>query len=267
MYINLGLIGNPLSHTLSPVIHNYFIYKTGICGGYTCYNVSLENLPDLVEYFKRYDFKGINVTVPYKTEIMKYCDELETSSQEAGAVNTLLFENNKVTGYNTDIFGFKKMLETSNVITKGKRVLLLGAGGASRAVIPYLKESRPDRFVICNRTKSKAEEISSQYGNGAEVCTFDEIVKEEYDIVINSTSIGLKGEPFPELNIKCTEAAVDMIYRPYETSFLSCFKNIKKVNGLSMLIWQAAGSFKIWTGENIEPEMSYFEKIVYGSSK
>lgn len=265
MYINLGLIGHPLSHTFSPVIHNYFIYKTGICGGYTCYNVSQENLPDLVEYFKKYDFKGINVTVPYKTEIMKYCDKLEFSSEEAGAVNTLLFDNGKITGYNTDIFGFKKMLESSNITTKGKRVLLLGAGGASRAVIPFVRESKPDRFVICNRTKSKAEEISIQYGNGAEICSFDEIVNEEYDIVINSTSIGLKGEPFLDLKIKCKEAAVDMIYRPYETSFLSCFSGVKKVNGLSMLVWQAAGSFKIWTGVNVEPEMSYFENIVYGS--
>ncbi len=265
MYINLGIIGNPLEHTLSPLIHNYFFYKTGLCGGYTCYHIELEDIPDILDIFLAYKFTGINVTVPYKKEIIKYCDNLDITADSIGAVNTLHFTDNGITGHNTDIFGFHMMMAENNVTTNNKRVLLLGAGGASRAVLPYLQMNEPYNLVISNRTMEKAEELAYLYGGSAEICMLDELYDSEFDIVINTTSIGLKGEQFKDYGFIVKEAAVDMVYKPQLTSFLSLYKqsNIKLINGLSMLIYQAAGSFNIWTKQEVVPDMSYFHNIVY----
>lgn len=265
MYTNLGLIGNPLSHTFSPFIHNYFLYKAGICGGYTCYDIESYELEDIILMFQRYHFTGVNVTVPYKQAVMNYCAELDITAQNIGAVNTLHFTDNGIIGHNTDIFGFHMMLETSAVNTTNKRVLLLGAGGASRAVIPYLTINRPDYFVIANRTVEKAQDLSLLYDNKADILKLDELKGLEFDIVINATSMGVKGEPYTDYGFTIKEAAVDMIYKPKITSFLSLYSknNIKLINGLPMLIYQAAGSFNIWTGCDITPDMEYFNKAVY----
>lgn len=157
------------------------------------------------------------------------------------------------------------MLESNGINTQNKRVLLLGAGGASRAVIPYLRINTPSSFVIANRTIEKVEELLSLYDNNIEVCSLSDLKDEKFDIVINATSLGVKGEPFIDYGFHIKEAAVDMIYKPQVTSFLSlyCNQDIKLVNGLSMLIYQAAGSFNIWTGKDIEPDMQYFKSLVY----
>ena len=157
------------------------------------------------------------------------------------------------------------MFETSGINTLNKKVLLLGAGGASRAVIPYLLMNKPEYFLIANRTVEKAKDLSSLYDNNADICSLDDLQGLEFDIVINATSMGVKGEPYTDYGFKINEAAVDMIYKPQMTSFLSLYSknNIKLVNGLAMLIYQAAGSFNIWTGCDIIPNMEYFNKAVY----
>lgn len=265
MYINLGIIGNPLHHTFSPFIHTYFLYETKLCGGYTCYETSFEKLDSVINMFMEYNFTGVNVTVPYKQEVIKYCSELDITAKEIGAVNTLHFTENGIIGHNTDIFGFHMMLESSGISTINKRVLLLGAGGASRAVIPYLCLNTPLSFTIANRTVEKAEELAYLYNNEVDVCTLSDLKGESFDIVINATSLGVKGEPFIDYGFSIAEAAIDMIYKPKLTSFLSLYKNknVKLINGLSMLVYQAAGSFNIWTGKEIVPDMQYFESIVY----
>ena len=143
--------------------------------------------------------------------------------------------------------------------------LLLGAGGASRAVIPYLLMNKPEYFLIANRTLEKAEDLSLLYEDDIDICRPDDLQGLEFDIVINTTSMGVNGEPYTDYGFKIKEAAVDMIYRPQMTSFLSLYSkdNIKLVNGLAMLIYQAAGSFNIWTGCDIIPDMEYFYKAVY----
>lgn len=265
MYINLGIIGNPLNHTFSPFIHNYFLYTSNLCGGYTCYDTTLDKLDEIINIFKEYNFTGVNVTVPYKQEVIKYCSHLDITAKEIEAVNTLHFTENGIIGHNTDIFGFHMMLETSGINTLNKKVLLLGAGGASRAVIPYLLMNKPEYFVIANRTLEKAQDLSLLYDNNADICSLDDLHGLEFDIVINATSMGVKGEPYTNYGFKVKEAAVDMIYKPQMTSFLSLYSkdNIKLVNGLAMLIYQAAGSFNIWTGCDIIPDMEYFNKAVY----
>ena len=202
MYINLGLIGNPLTHTFSPFIHNYFLYKSGLCGGYTCYDISLEKLEETIIMFQKFHFKGVNVTVPYKQEVMQFCSELDITAKSIGAVNTLHFTDNGIVGHNTDIFGFHMMLETSGINTLNKKVLLLGAGGASRAVIPYLLMNKPEYFVIANRTLEKAQNLSLLYDNNADICSLDDLHGLEFDIVINATSMGVKGERYTNYGFK-----------------------------------------------------------------
>lgn len=265
MYINLGLIGNPLQHTFSPVIHNYLLYKSLLCGGYTCYNTFYDKLDSIMEFFKEYNFTGINVTVPYKQEVLKYCSELDITAKEIGAVNTLHFTDNGIIGHNTDIFGFHMMLESNNINTHNKKVLLLGAGGASRAVIPFLRVNKPSFLMISNRTIEKAKDLATLYDNSVETCELNDLKGLNFDIVINSTSLGVKGEQFIDYGFSINDAAVDMIYKPKITPFLHLYSNkdIKLVNGLSMLVYQAVGSFNIWTGKDIVPDIKYFENILY----
>ena len=263
MFINLGLIGNPVFHTLSPVIHNSFFYNSGLCGGYTTYNVHINDLSNLIDHFKKYNFLGVNVTVPYKQEVIKYCDELDESAETIGACNTLKFTNNKIIGYNTDIYGFEKLMDLSNVSINNKSVLLLGAGGASRAIIPYLNKHNPKEVTFANRTIDSALNLSKLYMNNSNVSNLEEINLKKYNVVINSTSIGVDGSSFPDFGFKVDEMAVDLIYKPINTPFLSLYKNIVTVNGLNMLIYQAAKSFSIWTEKEITPDIEYLKKIIY----
>lgn len=265
MYLNLGIIGMPLKHTLSPLIHSYFLNETGLCGGYNCYDTIIDDLPDLINFFQKYSFIGVNVTVPYKEEIINFCDELDITAQEIGAVNTLHFIDNKIIGHNTDIFGFHMMLENNNISTLGKRVLLLGAGGASRSVIPYLHLNPPREFIIANRTIEKAENLAFLYGDYVDIADLSSLKGMEFDIVINTTSMSLKGEPFQDFGFCIKEAAIDMIYTPQETPFLALYKdkNIKRVNGVDMLLYQALGSFNIWTGKKVNINKEFLYNQIY----
>lgn len=266
MYINLGIIGNPLSHTFSPVIHSHLLNKAGLCGGYSCYEADLNELDELTSFFCKYRFKGVNVTVPYKRDIMPFCYKIDKDAEFIGAVNTLKFTEQGIEGYNTDIFGFSKMLELNGVDIHNKRVLLLGAGGAARSAFPLFNARKPDKLVIANRTYEKARELACLYEYDAEICSLEDLRGMEFDVAINSTSLGLKGAEFPDFAFKCSEAAIDMVYTPQITSFLCNFKSqdIKLINGFSMLIWQAAGSFKIWTDMDIRPDTEYLQKYMYG---
>lgn len=266
MYVNMGLIGYPLGHTFSPVLHTHFLDITGINGGYTCYEAeSPSSIHYLLDMFKRYSFAGVNVTVPYKIEIMKYCDALDASAEKTGAVNTLHFVNGKITGYNTDVYGFGRMLETAGISTAGKNILLLGAGGAAKAIIAYLAEFKPDKLTIANRTEAKAGFLASLCSFKAVSSDMDSVRGEIYDIIINSTSIGLQGEGFPAVGA-ASEVLVDLQYKPAVTPFLAGYgSGPERINGFSMLVWQACRSFAIWTGTEPEPDIKKLSDIAYHS--
>lgn len=259
MYINVGLIGFPLSHSMSSALHSYFFHLSGLNGGYCCFEIpSSSEIKSVIDIFKKYSFAGFNITVPYKTDIMDYCEEIDKEALESGAVNTVSLKNDLIKGYNTDIFGFAKLLEYAGVHTEDKQVLLLGSGGAARAVIGYLNKARPGFLTIANRTLEKALSLASS-------CNFNVRPQEGfaglrgkgYDIIINSTSLGLRGEPFPDMGVECFEAAIDLQYKSGITPFLSSIGgNVKKVGGFPMLVWQAAEAFKIWTGAEIKPNVA-----------
>lgn len=259
MYINAGLIGFPLSHSLSPTLHSYFFHLSGVNGGYCCFQTpTVSRICQTIEMFKRYKFVGFNITVPYKTDIMSHCHEIDDGAVCAGAVNTVKISGEKISGYNTDIYGFSKLLETSGLTVVGKNVLLLGAGGAAKAVTAYMKENRPSHLTILNRTRGNAEQLAESRDFDVSIeDDFKSVNGRDYDLVINSTSVGLGGETFPDLALNRASAAVDLQYGASETPFLKSMKMVeKKIDGFAMLVYQAAKAFEIWTGIEINPDLS-----------
>lgn len=257
MFINTGIIGFPLKHSLSPMLHNFFIYQAGINGGYCCFEVSkADNLPETLTFLKNSGFVGINVTLPYKNDIMEYIDETDAVASEIGAVNTLLFnESGRIFGTNTDAYGIEKTFEYYSVSCLNKDILVLGAGGSTKALLYYLKDKNYKSLTIANRTTPKAEKMLSHFGlNKGRIIEIESLKKySEYDIIINTTSVGLDGGRFLDMsNIKCREFAFDFQYSKNLTPFLKKYykQNVISSDGLMMLIYQGAKSFFKWT-ENI----------------
>ncbi|PLX65792.1 MAG: shikimate dehydrogenase [Denitrovibrio sp.] len=258
LFINIGLIGQPLNHTFSPFIQTRFFKNTGLNGGYCCFETSGgEALKETFDTLKRYSFKGVNVTVPHKQEVMGLMDSLEPTAEDIGAVNVVRISD-KLEGFNTDAEGFQRMLADAGYSLSGKKVLLLGCGGASMAVL-YVLKSFGVKLTVVNRTLDKAESVlKSMSFDNAVLQDYNFIKAEsEFDYVINGTSIGLEDGLFPDMSrVSCREAAVDIQYKKGLTPFLKCYSDADcgKLDGFSMLVYQAAKAFEIWTG--IYPEFS-----------
>ncbi len=266
MYLNIGLIGNPLSHTFSPTIHTHYLDACKLNGGYICFDEpNVENLAQLTNILNKYNFTGVNVTVPYKVDIMSVCTSLDNTAKIANAVNTLHFKDDDIIGYNTDTFGVTKLFETNGISTTGANVLILGAGGATGAVIAHLLSHKPSKLTMANRTVANAKELANKFNIDVDVCSLDDVSGNEYDIVINCTSLGLHGEPFPNYEIGCKIACVDLQYQSDITPFLSLYKDsgVKLINGFAMLVYQAYQSFNIWTGCEFEPDIQKLNKFYY----
>jgi len=260
MYCNIGLIGHPVEHSLSPTLHTDFLYNSGVNGGYCCFDVpSADKLGETFEILKKFNFSGVNVTVPYKADVIPHMDELSEEAESVGAVNTINFNNGVTKGFNTDIYGFLKTLELARVDLTDKKILMLGCGGAATAVLYALNNADYRTLDIVNRNQEKCKNsLSLQKISNYTLYDYNYMKqKNKYDVIINTTSIGLKGEPFVDMsNIECCEAAVDLQYSKTETSFLKCFNSdlCRKVDGFTMLVYQAAKAFEIWTGKIINPD-------------
>lgn len=258
----LGVIGNPLSHSISPQLHNTLSKHMNIDAVYVPFEVKKENLSDAIKGLRALNVAGFNVTIPYKNDVMEYIDEFSREAELIGAVNTVKNENGKLYGYNTDVSGFvRSFKEESGIDLKGKKAVLLGAGGASRAIAVGLAFEGVSRISIINRTISKAEQIANIINNNtltvAECfCTNDLKVPEvlrEGDIIINTTSLGMfpdiEGTPvnFP-FEFTKGQVLYDVIYNPAKTRFLmeGEKQGLKTVNGLGMLIYQGIQAYEIW---------------------
>jgi len=253
LFFNTGIIGFPLKHSLSPLLHNFFIYHAGVNGGYCCFEVSkADNLPKTLSFLRESSFVGINVTLPYKTDIMEYTDETDAVASEIGAVNTLLFNGSGIFGLNTDVYGIEKTFEYYSVSCLDKDILVLGAGGSTKALLYYLKDQGYKSLTIANRTPVKADKMLAHFGlNKSRTKDIESLKKySEYDIIINTTSMGLDGGRFLNMsNIKCREFAFDFQYSKNLTPFLKEYykQNVIYSDGLMMLIYQGAKSFIKWT--------------------
>lgn len=261
MYINLGLVGQPLKHSLSPFIQTRFLKSTGLNGGFCCFETpGGDALLETFDILKKYSFTGVNVTVPHKTEVFGIVDALDETAEAVGAVNTVRI-GDRLEGFNTDAAGFEMMITGAGYGLGGKNVLLLGCGGASAAVLYVLKKAGVNLTVV-NRSLDKAEGVlKAMRFDNVELRDYNFINRDsEFHYVINGTSIGLEDGQFPDMGrVSCLEAAVDLQYKKELTPFLQAMSHSTcgKLDGFPMLVYQAAKAFEIWTG--IYPEFSVEE--------
>ena len=242
------VIGNPINHSLSPKLHNYWFKRNNINGTYDKEKLNSSDLKKLILRVKNNEIYGINVTVPFKKEIISYLDELSLEAENTQSVNTIYLDNDKVKGHNTDVDGFELSLSNIKFDVKGKKIFILGAGGVVPSIIFSLKKMKASKIIITNRTKTKAEALKNIF-NDLSIINWGEVPS--FDMVINATSLGLDNKDEINLDFSKIEKGklyYDVIYNPKETNFLKKAKAMGNMteNGKRMFIYQAAASFKIW---------------------
>jgi shikimate dehydrogenase len=256
-----AVIGNPIEHSKSPQIHAAFAKQTGAAISYTRLLGDPDDFAGDVRRFQAAGGRGLNVTVPFKEQAWRLADELSERARTAGAVNTLiLLEDGRLRGDNTDGVGLVRDLRINQGFElRGKRILMLGAGGAVRGVVRPLLEEQPNRLIIANRTAAKAYALAQSLTGQGRVagCGLDELSGLQFDLIINATAAGLGGEvpPLPD-HILAPEAwCYDMLYAEQATAFQLWARQqhaARALDGLGMLVEQAAESFRLWRG--VRPE-------------
>jgi len=257
---SFAIIGSPITHSLSPVLHNYWFKKYNIKADYSLLDATEENLKHVIKKIKDKELSGINVTLPYKQKVIPFIDKLVNDAQYTNSVNTIfLNDDNIVIGENTDVFGLQAayLKEISNA--GNKKALVIGAGGVSSSVIFSLEKSKVRDISIINRTYEKSLFLKKKF-NFLNVLEWKSLKQEisKFDIIINATSLGLKhGNDFEFNfeNVKDNLIYIDTIYNPLETKTLKFLKEnkIKTFNGLEMFIYQGQKSFYLWN--KINPEI------------
>ena len=247
------VIGNPIEHSLSPKLHNYWIKKNNIEAVYDKKKLNENDLKNIVYEVKEKKISGINVTVPFKKAIIPFLEELTLEANETHSVNMIYLNNGKVIGHNTDIEGFELGIKHCKFDVKDKKVFILGAGGVVPSMIYSLNKMKASKIIISNRTKKKANDLKNSFKD-INVVDWGEIPN--FDMIINATSIGLKNEDGIKFDYSAAgpdKFFYDVIYNPKETIFLKRAKLFgnRTENGKMMFIYQALKSFNIW--HKIEP--------------
>lgn len=255
-----GIIGQPVAHTLSPVLQNTAFDFLGLNWVYLAFEVSPEHLSQAVLGLSACGCRGLNVTMPHKREVLPLLDELSDTARLVGAANTIEFRNGRMVGHNTDGPGFMKSLEAdAGFRPEGKSALVLGAGGAARSLVAALAGGGARSIKILNRDASKAEILVGLMAARFQHCSFAverqfELDLSEFDLVVNATSVGMEnnpGLPVPVSTLRPGQIVYDIVYWPLQTELLRAAKarGATIVNGLQMLLHQGAESFSIWTGK------------------
>ena len=242
------VIGNPIEHSLSPKLHNYWIRKNNIKAIYDKKKINESDIKSVISEIKKEEISGLNVTVPFKKSVIPFMDELSPEATESQSVNTIYSQRGKVIGHNTDISGFEFGIKYSKYDVNNKIVFILGAGGVVSSIVVALKKMGAAKIIISNRTKNKAEDLRKNFGE-LEIIDWGETPN--FDMVINATSIGLKNEDGIKLDYNGVGSGkffYDVIYNPKETIFLKRAKLFgnKTENGKMMFIYQAHQAFTIW---------------------
>ncbi|MEG0856055.1 MAG: shikimate dehydrogenase [Terrisporobacter sp.] len=264
------LLGQPVKQSFSPNIHNYLSKKYEKNKVYVCFDVEKNHLHKAVEGIKVLNMTGCNVTIPHKVDIIKYLDEVDENAKLIGAVNTVKYDENKLYGFNTDGRGFVKSLKDKEYILEGKKIMILGAGGACRSISVEIADNNVKSIEIRNRSDHNFKEITNIICNNFNTkCTFSTKTVEEndlrdIDILINTTPIGMGTKDCPinrEINPPEHLLVCDIVYKPHETSLLTWAKkhNLKVVYGIDMLINQGLLAYEIW--ENIKTNENDFKEI------
>ena len=250
------VIGNPIDHSLSPKLQNYWLKQNNIDAVYDKTKLEENKIEEIIEDIKKQKIIGCNVTVPFKKKVIPFLDKLSIQAEQTQSVNTIIFEKGNLIGHNTDIVGFDKAIKSLDFNMKGKKVLILGAGGVVPSIIFAIKEMGVSEIIISNRTKQKAESLKILFKN-LNILEWGNLT--DFDVVINATSLGLNNE---KINLDFSKVGknklfYDVIYNPAETNFLKEGKKLGNIaeNGGKMFIYQALEAFKLWHG--IEPEVNY----------
>ena len=261
------VIGNPIDHSLSPTIHNYWIKKNNIKAIYDKERLKSDDLKNLIIKIREKKISGVNVTVPFKKEIIPYIDKLTFGAEATQSVNTILLtDDSKIVGYNTDIGGFENAIKYTKYDISGKKIFILGSGGVTPSIIFALYKMNVSSITLTNRTRTKADYLQNFYNSNTvkkneridiKVVDWGEVP--EFDMIINATSVGLNSDDHLDLDLSKigkNKFFYDVIYSPNETNFLKKGKDLgnKTENGKKMFIFQAAEAFKIW--HDIQPEIN-----------
>lgn len=255
-----GVIGDPIRHSKSPIMMNRAFWETGINGVYTAFHVTSDRIGDFAAGVRAMGIRGVNVTIPHKLDIMSVLDEIDTSAQAIGAVNTIVNDAGRLIGYNTDGIGYVRSLkEEAERELAGKRIVVIGAGGAARGIIYALASENPARITVANRSVDRAKELADSLQNKVDIeaISNDELQTacEQADIVINTTSVGMfphtEETPVDASWLKLGAVASDLIYNPLKTKFLQQaeLRGCRIHGGLGMFIYQGAYAFEYWTGQ------------------
>ncbi|MFC2059860.1 shikimate dehydrogenase [Chloroflexota bacterium] len=271
-----GLIGNPVEHTMSPVMHNAAFIKMGIDYLYVPFRVKSEELSQAIDGMKALNIRGLNVTIPHKVAVIPFLNEMDPLAEKIGAVNTIANDQGVLKGYNTDATGFLQTLLQSGIEPKGKNIVILGAGGASRA-ISFIMADRGANLVIINRllelewAMELATKISQIFKKEVEALELNEKnlarVLQKADILVNATSVGMSPgidqTPLPANLLKPGLIVFDVVYNPIRTRLLreAEVAGAKTISGIDMLVWQGALAFEKWTGLKAPVELMRAEAL------
>jgi len=263
-----AVIGNPISHSKSPLIHTEFAKQTEQALDYITREIPLNDLTAGLKQLQEEGFKGINITVPFKEQAWQIVSDKSDHATRAGAINTIVFnDDGSLYGDNTDGIGLcRDLVDNHHITLQGKRILLLGAGGAARGVIEPLLSYQPSELFIANRTASKAKDLSALFADFGTVQGggFNDL-KGRFDVIINATAASLKGEvpPLPDDILNSNASCYDMMYSTTDTAFVTWAKQhgaAKTIDGLGMLIEQAAEAFHLWRG--IKPDTKTITQLI-----
>lgn len=265
----LGIIGYPIEHTFSPKMHNFISKLLGKDYVYSAWLVEPKNLEAAINGMRALNIAGINVTAPHKQEVMKYLDEVSDQAKLLGSVNTVVNSGGKLIGYNTDAEGFLAAVKSEGIEVKGKKILVIGAGGVTEPTLIRLIQEEPKSVTVVNRTKAKVMALAEILHDKTGFGILTDVTDSAFDIVINTTSAGMEPqidslptdaiEAFGDLSfINENTAVIDMIYNPAETCFLSQARErgAKTVNGLGMLIHQGIIAYELFTGETLSSDIA-----------
>jgi len=251
-----AIIGDPIDHSFSPAIHNAAFLFLGLDCTYIAYRISKGELEFGIEALKKINIAGFNVTTPHKVDMMKFLNEVDNECKLVGATNTVINVEGQLKGYNTDVDGFIDPLKKRKIDSKDSDVLLIGAGGAARAIIAGFSKEKAHRITIANRTLERAEELIKFAQNLGLESDYSDLqtageIANKYKFVVNATSVGLKGVdcPISTKNINRDSIVYDIVYFPVETPLIEKSKNqgATIIYGWEMLLAQAMKSFEIWT--------------------
>ncbi len=275
-----GIIGDPIEHTMSPVMHNAAFQKAGLGFVFVPFNVKPEELKQAIHGVRAFNIRGLSVTIPHKVAVIPFLDEVDSLAEKIGAVNTIVNEEKRLKGYNTDASGFLRALLKEGIQPEGKNVVILGAGGASRA-IAFILADRGAELTIINRHLAPAQEMAGRIFSffRKEVKALElnrenlKIALDGADIVVNTTSVGMSPNagksPVGADLLKPGLVVFDIIYNPMKTRLMAEAekRGAKIISGVEMLVWQGVAAFELWTGKSAPVQVMRESAIRALSSK